>query len=133
MTSHLSVCVCVQEAAVSRHKPTHTSRSPEAESYLCRLGDGLVQGGGATLDLLLDGQVAFLGLSVALPHRRPLLGAQLGHLGADLQQLVYVGLVLRYGLSQELGREGLRKLVKGGGGEGGKGEKRIHSRTRLKI
>lgn len=80
--------------------------------YLRRLRHSLVQGGGATLDLLLDGRVAFLSVAVALPHRGPLLVTQSGQLGADLQQLVDVGLVLRYGLPQELEegrREGERK------------------------
>lgn len=70
--------------------------------YLCRLGHCLVEGCCTTLDALFDGQVASLGLVVALRHRRPLLEAELGQLGPDLQQLVDVGLVLCDGFSEQL-------------------------------
>lgn len=73
--------------------------------YLSGLGHSLVQSGCPTFDLVLDGLVALLRAGEALPHRLALLGAQLSQLGADLHQLVYVGLVLGYGLPQQLDQD----------------------------
>lgn len=74
-------------------------------SYLCRLGHCLIQHCGTTFHLLLDGQVAPLGVHVALPHRRPLLETEFCQLGPDLQQLVDVRLVLGDGLPEQLDGE----------------------------
>lgn len=81
---------------------SQTVKRPSCGLYLCRLGYCLIQGCGPTFDLLFDSQVASLSLVVALCHCCSLLEAELGQLGPDLQQLVDVGLVLRYRLPQEL-------------------------------
>lgn len=73
-------------------------------THLRRLRHRLVQSRGATLHLLLDVEVAPLGVGVALRDGGPLLEAELGQLGSDLQQLVDVGLVLGDGLPQQLQR-----------------------------